>query len=60
MFEQVVFSFLQSALGLELWSTSSNIFFDNFIVTDDKQVADQWADHGWKPKKIIEVANSKV
>lgn len=31
------------AVGLELWSMSDNIFFDNMIITDDKAVADQWA-----------------
>jgi len=31
------------AVGLELWSMSDNIFFDNMIITDDKSVADQWA-----------------
>merc|ERR1712226_497432 len=31
------------AVGLELWSMSDEIMFDNFIITDDKVVADEWA-----------------
>ncbi|GAB6033237.1 Signal peptide, CUB and EGF-like domain-containing protein 2 [Chamberlinius hualienensis] len=31
------------AVGLELWAMSSNIYFDNIIITDDKSVADNWA-----------------
>ncbi|KAK4002880.1 calnexin isoform X2 [Daphnia magna] len=31
------------AIGLELWSMSDNILFDNFIITDDKTVSEQWA-----------------
>ena len=34
---------LQGAIGLELWSMSDNILFDNMIITDDKHVADEWA-----------------
>ena len=48
----------QSALGLELWSMSENIFFDNFIITDDKDVADQWAEDSWKLKRQQELAGS--
>ncbi|XP_066999252.2 calnexin isoform X2 [Anabrus simplex] len=31
------------AVGFELWSMSSNILFDNIIITDDAIVADKWA-----------------
>ncbi|XP_065574577.1 calnexin-like isoform X5 [Artemia franciscana] len=31
------------AVGIEVWSMSDNILFDNVIVTDEKDVADQWA-----------------
>lgn len=34
---------IQGAVGIELWSMSDNILFDNIIVTDDKAVADEWA-----------------
>ncbi len=30
-------------MGLEIWSMSDNILFDNFIITDDKLVSEQWA-----------------
>lgn len=32
-----------AAVGLELWSMSNMILFDNFIITDDQAVADTWA-----------------
>lgn len=31
------------AVGLELWSMSSDIYFDNLLVTDSLQIADTWA-----------------
>ncbi|XP_048399590.2 calnexin isoform X2 [Stegostoma tigrinum] len=43
-----------SAIGLELWSMSSDIFFDNFIVCSDKAVVDQWASDGWGLKRTAE------
>ncbi|XP_055682566.1 calnexin-like isoform X4 [Lutzomyia longipalpis] len=32
-----------AAVGIELWSMSSDILFDNIIITDDTVAADQWA-----------------
>jgi len=32
-----------SAVGIELWSMSSDIYFDNVLVTSDLTVADSWA-----------------
>ncbi|PSN40860.1 Calnexin [Blattella germanica] len=32
-----------AAVGLELWSMSNMILFDNIIITDDVNVADTWA-----------------
>jgi len=31
------------AVGLEIWSMSDNIFFDNIIISDTKMVSDHWA-----------------
>lgn len=45
-----------SALGLELWSMSEEIFFDNFIISDDKSVADQWAYDTWRLKRVQELS----
>lgn len=45
------------AMGLELWSMTSNIYFDNFIICSDKEVADRWAADGWGFKKLIASAN---
>jgi len=41
-------------LGLELWSMSDNIVFDNFLVTDSKSDADLWAEATWGVKKVAE------
>ncbi|XP_058820497.1 calnexin-like isoform X2 [Topomyia yanbarensis] len=32
-----------AAIGIELWSMSSDILFDNLIITDDENVAREWA-----------------
>ncbi|XP_075066119.1 calnexin [Mixophyes fleayi] len=45
------------ALGLELWSMTSDIFFDNFIVCSDRAVADDWANAGWGLKKAADGAS---
>lgn len=44
------------AIGLELWSMTSDIFFDNFIVCSDRVVADDWANAGWGLKKAADGA----
>uniref|UniRef100_A0A8C6T3W0 Calmegin n=1 Tax=Neogobius melanostomus TaxID=47308 RepID=A0A8C6T3W0_9GOBI len=45
------------AIGLELWSMTSDIYFDNFIVTSHKEVADRWASDSWGLKKLVASAN---
>jgi len=35
---------------------SNGILFDNFIITDSKWVADQWAADGWRLKQSEENA----
>lgn len=45
-----------SAVGLELWSMTSDIFFDNFIVCGDRRVVDDWASDGWGLKKAADGA----
>uniref|UniRef100_A0A3P9KXD3 Calmegin n=1 Tax=Oryzias latipes TaxID=8090 RepID=A0A3P9KXD3_ORYLA len=45
------------ALGLELWSMTSDIYFDNFIITSQKEVADRWASDSWGLKKLVASAN---
>ncbi|KAM9432028.1 calmegin isoform 2-T2 [Clarias gariepinus] len=45
------------AVGLELWSMTSDIYFDNFIITEDKEVADRWAADSWGLKKLVASAN---
>ncbi|XP_027508468.1 calmegin isoform X1 [Corapipo altera] len=46
-----------SAIGLELWSMTSDIYFDNFIICSEKEVADHWAADGWGLKKLVASAN---
>lgn len=45
-----------AAVGLELWSMTSDIFFDNFFITDDRNTADRWTSEGWALKKAAEGA----
>lgn len=45
-----------SAIGLELWSMSSDIFFDNFIISADRRVVDDWASDGWGLKRAADGA----
>ncbi|XP_055540341.1 calnexin-like isoform X2 [Wyeomyia smithii] len=43
------------AIGIELWSMSSDILFDNLIITDDESVANEWAAQTYDLKrKLIE------
>lgn len=44
----------QGALGLELWTMSEGLAFDNFLITDDVSVADAWTEATWGPKKAQE------
>ena len=47
---------LQEALGLELWSMTDEIVFDNFIVTDDKEVHSKWVEQTWERKTAAEAS----
>ena len=40
-----------SAVGLELWSMSSDILFDNIIITDDEAHAHEWASQTYDLKR---------
>ncbi|XP_070198494.1 calnexin-like isoform X2 [Littorina saxatilis] len=48
------------ALGLELWSMSDEILFDNFIMTDDLEVAKEFAAASWDIKSNEERAASSA
>ncbi|XP_011299968.1 calnexin isoform X2 [Fopius arisanus] len=39
------------AIGFELWSMSPDILFDNVIITDDEDVAKQWADETFEIRR---------
>ncbi|XP_060935899.1 calnexin isoform X1 [Limanda limanda] len=45
-----------NAVGLELWSMTSDIFFDNFFISNDRSTAERWANDGWGLKKAAEGA----
>lgn len=45
-----------SAVGLELWSMTADIFFDNFFISNDRNTAERWANDGWGLKKAAEGA----
>lgn len=38
-------------MGIELWSMSSDILFDNIVVTDEESHADEWASQTYDLKK---------
>jgi calnexin len=48
-----------SGIGLELWSMNDNIYFDNFIITDDEDVAKKFAEDSWQIKRNIESLSSR-
>ena len=53
-----MFSIFQHALGLELWSMTDHIIFDNFLVTDDKEVHSSWVAQTWEKKSTAETYSS--
>ena len=46
------------AIGLELWTMSENVAFDNFILADDVSVVDQWTEETWALKVAKEGATA--
>ena len=49
-----------SSIGLELWSMTDNIYFDNFLITDDETVATNFAKESWQVKHDLELASAEV
>merc|ERR1712176_592396 len=47
-----------SAVGIEMWTMTKDIMFDNIILTDSKTVADDWAAESWNKKALIEILNA--
>ncbi|XP_055592497.1 calnexin-like isoform X2 [Uranotaenia lowii] len=41
------------AVGIELWSMSSDILFDNIIITDDEDIAREWATQTYDLKRKL-------
>jgi len=46
------------AIGLELWTMSENVAFDNFILADDVSVVDRWTEETWVIKTAKEGATA--
>ena len=44
-----------AAVGIEMWTMTKDIMFDNIILTDSKAVADDWAAESWNKKTLIEI-----
>jgi calnexin len=40
-----------SAVGIELWSMSDDILFDNILITDDEDLAIEWAEQTYNLKR---------
>ncbi|CAH2092377.1 unnamed protein product [Euphydryas editha] len=47
------------AVGFELWSMSPSLLFDNIIVTDDEQVAAEWAKQTYAIKRAKITSDSE-
>jgi len=47
-----------AAVGIELWTMTANIMFDNILITTDKNVADDYATRTFGLKKMNNKANS--
>ena len=43
-----------AAVGIEMWTMTKDMMFDNIILTDSKTVADDWAAESWSKKALIE------
>ncbi|RNA15718.1 calnexin, partial [Brachionus plicatilis] len=43
-----------SAVGLELWSMTENIYFDNFVIAQDPKLAELFAEDNWVAKSKLE------
>lgn len=41
----------QSAIGFELWSMSGDILFDNILIADNEELAEEWAAEGYNVKR---------
>lgn len=42
------------SLSLELWSLNDGMVFDNFLITSDPSIAEDYADQLWDQKSILE------
>lgn len=47
------------AVGFELWSMSPMLLFDNIIITDDEQVAEEWAKQTYAIKRAKITSDSE-
>lgn len=50
----------QDAVGLELWSMTEDIVFDNFVVADNLSVVEEITAMTWEVKSMQERASSSA
>lgn len=43
-----------TAVGIEMWTMSKDIMFDNILITDSRVTADDWAAESWNKKALAE------
>ncbi|OXA53227.1 calnexin [Folsomia candida] len=49
------------AVGLELWTMTDQVLFDNFIISNDQSVVDDWTSKTWELKRrVLEKDNEGV
>jgi len=48
-----------SAVGLELWSMTDNVYFDNFVITEEQKLAEQFAEENWSVKSKLEAEQAE-
>lgn len=50
---------LQGAVGIEIWTMSENVYFDNILITESLDEAKQFAEATFK-QKLSKRSNDKV
>jgi calnexin len=43
-------------VAVEIWTMDNNYFFDNILVTNQVDVAEEFLEKYWRPKQAIEVS----
>lgn len=46
-----------AAVGLELWSTTGDVLFDNILLCSDIMVAQRWTTDTWGQRQAVRVTS---